>query len=235
VSDLRRQRGPHVFVSDLDAALLDDADRHHLTKALRLRRGDPLTASDGDGAWRAMVLGDEGVLEPVGPIVVVAAPQWSVSLAVALTKGTKPELVVQKATELGVDSVVIFAADHSVPRWAPDKQQRSLERLARVSREAAMQSRQVRVPAIMHVDTLDKVVEYHKNAELGGRVAIAQFGGEPVSPEDQIIAIGPEGGWSDRERGLVPKHIDLGGSVLRAETAAIVVAAEMLRVRNLGR
>ena len=65
--DLRTQPGPHVFTDDLEALEPDADDRHHLTRVLRLRSGDPLTVSDAHGRWRCARFGDH--VEPSGPIV----------------------------------------------------------------------------------------------------------------------------------------------------------------------
>ena len=145
--------GPHVFVDDLEHPELRDEDRHHLTRSLRLRPGDTFTASDGAGSWRLCRLGSgpQGEAEPNGEVVYVEAPRPKLTIGFALIKGGRPELVVQKLTELGVDAIVPFTAEHSVVRWDADRGARHVERLRRVAREAAMQSRQVRIPEIGEV------------------------------------------------------------------------------------
>jgi len=219
--DLRQQSGPHVFVDDLDAAVLSDGDFHHLHRSLRLRAGDALTASDGAGRWRPFHFDQQ--LTPAGDAVVVAPPAWTIELALALTKGAKPELAVQKATELGVDRIVVFQADHSVVRWQDEKIERSLVRLQRVAREAAMQSRQVRLPTVDYVADVDYL-------QTQG-FARADFGGRPIDASVRSLAIGPEGGWSERERSVLVSSVDLGRTVLRAETAAIAGAVRMTSLR----
>lgn len=222
VNDIRMQPGPHVFVTDLESATLTDDDHHHLQRSLRLRDGDLLTASDGRGRWRSFRFGVP--LEIAGPVVEAAPASWPIELALALTKGAKPELAVQKATELGIDRIVVFAADHSVVRWDGDKIVRSLDRLRRVAREAAMQSRRVRVP------TLDFVADTAALSSQG--FARADFGGPVIDSSVRTLAIGPEGGWSERERELLLTAVDLGGTVLRAETAAIAAATRMTAFRS---
>ncbi len=228
--DIRLQPGPHVFVASLDAPVLDEADRHHLTKSLRLRDGDPLTLSDGAGAWCTARFGD--ALEVTGPPVQATTGSLT-SLAFALTKSGKPELVVQKATEIGIDQLVIFHGERSVPRWDAAKRAKAKTRLARVAREAAMQSRQTRVPTIDIVDDLAAVI-----ASCGAdTIARADFTRAETVAMTTIsaIAIGPEGGWSDAERDLISGVVDLGQSVLRAETASIVAAARLTSQRQLER
>ena len=79
-------------------------------------------------------------------MVFAQAPRPKLTIGFALIKGGRPELVVQKLTELGVDAIVPFTAEHSVARWDANRATRHIERLRRVAREAAMQSRQVRIP-----------------------------------------------------------------------------------------
>ena len=218
--------GPHVFVDDLERPQLRDEDRHHLTRSLRLRPGDTFTASDGAGSWRICRLGSgpEGEPEPVGEMVLVEAPQPRLTIGFALIKGGRPELVVQKLTELGVDAIVPFTAEHSVVRWDPDRAARHTERLRRVAREAAMQSRQVRIPEI------GEVVEFADLAALGGAVR-ADITGHPPSLDHPIVLIGPEGGWSQTERHQLPAT-RLSTSVLRSETAAITAAVLLTALRD---
>ena len=67
--------GPHVFVESLDQLEVEAADMDHLQKSLRMRDGDALTASDGQGAWRFVEFSSTGTLKPTGEIVTVPAAQ----------------------------------------------------------------------------------------------------------------------------------------------------------------
>ena len=218
--------GPHVFVEDLDLLELRDEDHHHLTKSLRLRPGDPFTASDGEGSWRICRLGSgpEGEVEPVGEVVYVEAPQPRLTIGFALIKGGRPELVVQKLTELGVDAIIPFTADHSVVRWKPDRATRQTERLRRVAREAAMQSRQVRLPEI------GDPTDFATLAAHPGAIR-ADITGNPPCLDHPTVLVGPEGGWSEAERHQLGA-IRLSSSVLRSETASITTAALLTALRD---
>ena len=225
-TDLRRQSGPHVFVDDLDVPTLSEGDHHHLAKALRVKDGDAITVCDGAGRWRTAAFGPMPV--PVGPIIGVAAPQWPLRLACALTKASKPEIVVQKATELGVDEIVFFHGIRSIARWDDAKVAKSMGRLARVAREAAMQSRRVTLPVVRFVADAQALATEADWAR-------ADFGGEPIRGAHRSIAIGPEGGWDPAEPDLFPTAVDLGPSVLRAETAAIAATTLMAQHRHAAR
>jgi len=222
--DLRVQPGPHVFVDDLEHLAVDADDHHHLARVLRLRPGDPLTASDGNGAWRTCVFGES--LEATGPVHLVTPPARELGLGIALTKGSKPELSVQKATEIGIDRIIVFEATHSVARWDGAKQHKNVERLRRVAREAAMQSRRTHIPSVGYVDDLDELARHHHAVR-------ADFGGIATISDYDVVVVGPEGGWSAAEIAAVPAAVDLGPTVLRAETAAIVASAKL--VRSTGR
>ena len=90
-----RASAAHVFVADLDAPLLDDDDRHHLERVLRLRPGEALTVADGAGAWRPCRWQAGGAVEPAGDVVREEAPSPPVTVGFALTKGERPDWVVQ--------------------------------------------------------------------------------------------------------------------------------------------
>ena len=142
----------HVYVERLDDLLsVGGPDGHHLQRVRRLRPGECFTASDGWGRWRryavertesGVVVGRYGsdVLHDVSPV-----PR--ITVACALTKGERPEMVVQKVTELGVDRVLFVATARSVVQWDEYKAVAQLERLHRIAREAGAQSRRARIPS----------------------------------------------------------------------------------------
>jgi 16S rRNA (uracil1498-N3)-methyltransferase len=214
--------GPHAFVADLEVPILDEDDRRHLSASLRLRPGDPLTLSDGKGAWRRARFGPE--IAPDGPIEAVPAAAPELTVAFALVKGARPELVVQKLTELGVDRIIPFTAARSVVQWDDAKVRKGHARLSRVAREAAMQSRRVRLPRI------EPATDFAAVAALPGAV-LAQRGGGAASLARPTVLVGPEGGWSDEELAAVAGRVGLGATVLRAETAAIAAAATLTALR----
>jgi len=213
--ELAGSAGPHVFVESLDTPLVSDVDLHHLTTVLRLREGDALTVSDADGGWRSCVFGVNGAVEPTGPAVHIAASTNPVTIAFSLVKGQKPELVVQKLTELGIEEIVVLTAERSVVRWDDDKIETQRQRWSLIIREAAMQSHRVRLPKLSMVIP---AVDWLARPE----VMTSQFGGGPISARTRSVAVGPEGGWAPAELAAAgTRTVSLGSTVLRAETAAI--------------
>jgi len=216
---------PWVFVDDVGAPVLSDADRHHLERVLRTRLGDEVVVSDGAGRWRAGRLATAGVVEPTADIVTETRPTPEITIAFALTKGERPELAVQKLTELGADRIVPFTAARSVVRWDARRAASNIDRLRRVVREAGMQCRRPWLP------TVESVATFADAAALPGAV-LADRDGVPPSLDHPTILVGPEGGWSDDERLAGLGTVRLGEAVLRAETAAMVGAGLLTALRG---
>jgi 16S rRNA (uracil1498-N3)-methyltransferase len=217
----------HVFVADVEVPELDPGDRHHLERVLRLRPGDEITVADGVGRWRRCGLGP--VLEPRGPVEVDARPHPPIAVAFALTKGERPELAVQKVTELGADVIVPFLAARSVVRWTPEQAAAHAERWRRVARAAASQCRRTWLPVVEDVRTFAALLERPG-------AAVAHPGGTALSLDHALVLVGPEGGWSREELDAVAAaglpRVGLGPHVLRAETAAIAAAALLAGLRS---
>lgn len=215
--------GPFVLVDDLDSPILDDVDVHHLARVRRLRDGASVVLGDGAGAWRRARFSGGGV-EPAGEVGRVPRPSPDVAVGFALVKGSKPELVVQKLVELGVDHVRPFTAARSVVRWDAAKADAALARWRRLAIEAAAQSRRPWVaevhPAAAYVDV----------AALAGACR-AERDGAPPTLDHPLLLVGPEGGWDDHERAVELPTVGLGPNVLRAETASIAAGAILVGLR----
>jgi 16S rRNA (uracil1498-N3)-methyltransferase len=220
----------HVFVARLDDVLtVTGDDGHHLSRVLRLEPGETVTAADGAGTWRAYTVTGVGPhdlsLAATGGAVTETPPARRTAVAFALTKGDKPERVVQKLTELGVDRILPVIAQRSISR--PDERKAAVvvERWRRVALEAARQCRRSRLPEVAELAPLRSIAGHPALAvaELGGR-APSRLG--PPPGDEVLVVVGPEGGWAPGEvEGLSPwARIGLGPFVLRAETAALAAA-----------
>lgn len=213
--------GLHALVADVDNPELSRADRHHLERVLRLAPGDALTVGDGAGRWRPCRFGPR--LEPTGPVASVPAPEPALTVGFALVKGARPDLVVQKLTELGIDRIFAFRADRSVVRWDEAQAARAVQRWRRVARASVMQCRRLWLPAI------DEVSDFG-GLDLADAV-MAVHGGRPLAAGENAVLIGPEGGWTDRELSAGSPHVGLGPHMMRSETAAIA-AGTLLAARR---
>lgn len=214
--------GPHAFVDSVESPELTDDDRHHLAGVLRLRPGDAMTVADGAGTWLPCRFGE--ALEPIGEPIHVPPPEVEVGVGFALIKGGRPEMVVQKLTELGVDRILVLTAERSVVRWDKAKRVRQMHRMKKVAREAAMQSRRVRLPSLEGVEPVGVAA-----AETGA--AMAEPGGGGLDGGCSLLLVGPEGGWTQEELGT-HQLVGLGTTILRAETAAIAAGVLMTALRE---
>lgn len=208
---------PLIFVDDLEHPVLSKGDLHHFERVRRLSAGTPIVVADGKGAWRSAHFAP--VPELTSDVNVEPAPGRPSTIGFTPVKGDRPEWVIQKLTELGVDVIRPLQTRRSVVRWDAARAAKQIVKWQNVAREAAMQSRRVRLPTILPVAPLEVAVN------AGGVVPVfAEPGGVPLDPSvDRFVLIGPEGGWDEEElRGQQRRA--LPGGVLRAETAAVAAA-----------
>ena len=237
-----RRAAALVFVEDLDAPLLGDEDAHHLGEVLRLRPGEAVAASDGAGSWRMCAFVTLGLgkrraapggspscaLEVAGPLQRTSRPLPVIGVGFSWAKAERTEWAVAKLVELGVDVITPLVADRTVVRPDAKAAGRRSERLRRIVREAAMQSRRPMLPELAESQSVDEFV-----GRVGGAgVALAEPGGAPLTLVTPAVLVGPEGGWSSRELALVEEKVGLGDGVLRVETAALVAGALLSSLRG---
>lgn len=212
-----------VFVDDLAVPALGEGDAKHLSKSLRVRPGARVVAGDGDGGWRWTTMTDGLDLEPDGEVVTADAARSQLTIAFAVVKGDRSDLVVQKATELGIQRIIPIHTARSVVRWDEAKSSKNNQRHKRIAREAAMQSRNLWLPEVAAAMDLNALVSLVPDA------LFAEPGGPRLSSlsAPSCVVVGPEGGFDPSE--LQDRAtVGLPGNILRAETAAIA-AAVLLR------
>jgi 16S rRNA (uracil1498-N3)-methyltransferase len=216
-------------------ASLTGAHADHLARVLRARVGQEFDISTGAEVRRGVVsdiqpgrveftLGD--------PVPTVAAPQ--ITLALSIFKFDRMEWAIEKCTELGVARVIPVIARRTETHLAAAAAKR-VERWERIAREAAQQARRVSPPEICHPVKLKdavglsggkRIVLSESESGVLLRDVLQSYGG------DVMLAIGPEGGWTDAEleafQGAGWISASLGNTILRAETAVIAAVAVVL-------
>ena len=223
--DLARGSAAHVVVDNLDSPVLDETDRHHLASVLRLRDGEIVSATDGRGGWRMCRFGGGRSLVAEGPAGSCDRPVPAVCVTFAPVKGDRTEWAVQKLTELGVDRICLMHTERSVVRWEGARAESHLRKLHAVARQAVMQSRGLWLPS------LEGVINFEDAAAMAD-AAVAEPGGSPISLAAPTVLVGPEGGWSDRERAAAAgRTVSLGAGVLRTETAAVAAGVLLTALR----
>jgi 16S rRNA (uracil1498-N3)-methyltransferase len=220
----RADAAAQVFVSDLAAPSVDEADRHHLIRVLRLRAGEHVVACDGAGSWRLCRLTSDGELEPTSDVVTEPAPSPAVAVWLPALKGDRAEWAIAKLTELGVDEIGLLRCERASVPLQGAVTERVLSRWRRVAREAACQSRRTRLPAILGpLDVASVVASGALRCDVEG---------EARGPAPRALAVGPEGGWSEAERGTPEVSFELADGVLRSETAAVVAGVVVSALRR---
>src|SRR6185503_18025203 len=230
-----------AFAPDEKSVMLDADETQHLRDVLRLHRGDEVLVFDGAGReFRAAI---EEVTRSSSTLKVLsevdpsrAESPLDLALAIALLKHEKFDLVVQKATELGVYRIIPLTSDRADVRPRSDEQAgKRVARWQRIALEAAKQSGRARVPAIAEPRAFTDLVkgESEKDfqpamfAERAGQSLEAVCAGFPQPPLKLLAWVGPEGGWADAEIERARDGgwgiVTLGGRIMRAETAAIAI------------
>ena len=225
-------RERRFLVDDLTSERVElrGEEAHHLLHVLRLGVGDEVVLFDGRGRAKRAVVTERSSDAAALATGAEEAPRESplpLALGVSILKADRMALVVQKLTELGVARILPLLAERSEVRSG--RASSALERWRRIALEASKQSGRSLVPEVAEPNDLRSVLEDGS----AGIVLIAHPGGPPLElppPGTATLAlIGPEGGWSVSELNLASdrgaRRFGLGPRTLRAETAAITVAA----------
>lgn len=226
--------GPEAFEKGIVTLTADEAK--HLREVLRLRPGAEVLVFDGAGKEFRCIVKDVrrdftelelvAEVEPTKP-----ESPLKLTMAVALLKGEKFELVIQKGTELGVTEFIPVATRFADVQLRDERDiTKRLTRWQRIALEAAKQCGRAVVPEVKKPVAFNLLI--NETGESSSRLMFTEREGESLSNEtlsDEIVAlIGSEGGWSDEElkraRDARWKLVTLGGRILRAETAGIAIA-----------
>lgn len=243
MSRRRFYASPDAFDLKLGLVMLAEDEARHLRDVLRLKTGDDVSVFDGEGkefhcrveesrrnSARLEIVQETRPLKPESLL--------QLTLAVALLKGEKFDLVVQKATELGVVEVVPVVTKLADIRLRDNSDAaKRVTRWQRIALEAAKQSGRARVPTISEPVNFAALVKTAAPDAAFGRVMFTEREGQSLKNAQAVLVsktsaltalIGSEGGWTDEELQTAIDAgwilITLGGRTLRAETAAIAVA-----------
>lgn len=218
-------------------------EAQHMRGVLRLKPGDEVFVFDGEG--REYLCRIESLRRDAASLTILeeveaASPESALdlTLALALLKGEKFDLAVQKVTELGVTRIVPVMTKLADIRLREERDaEKRTARWRRIALEAAKQSGRARLPVIEEPLAFDSLLEraspgedecYLMFAERSGQ-SLAQSLDSSARPQILTALIGSEGGWTDEEiQSARARHwqiITLDGRILRAETAAIAITA----------
>lgn len=220
-----------------DVINISGSEAHHIVDVMRLSVGDKVAVFDGTGNEYT------GVIEALKPRSVVVRvsekrrPDMGgnirITLIQAIPKKDRMDYIVEKATELGVGSVVPVMTERTIPQWNEKKADAHVLRWIAIAREAAKQCGRADIPEISVVKKFDRAITDLACAPIKLIAALSGcampvkhvLGGAHAG--DTVIAIGPEGDFTQEELALAEKAgfltVDLGPRVLRSDTAGLSV------------
>ena len=221
-------------------------DARHISKSLRMTKGEKLTMCTSDGKRHECEIvdftADSVVVNVLSSTECEQEPSVKITLFMALTKGDKMDDIVQKSVELGVYDIVPVLTARCISR--PDEKQikKKIARWQKISDNAAQQSRRGIKPKVRDLVTLKTAADMIDTFEKA--IVFYECGGEKirdtVSDKTKSLAmfVGPEGGFEEAEIELLKQNdvtpATLGSRILRAQTAPIAgIAAVMYQTKNL--
>jgi len=243
----------HRFFVNLDQindnqVSISGEDFKHITKVLRLKKGESIEVCNGQGLDYLVVLEAPMDGSVIGTITETIPSKGEISdmdvtLFQGLPKGSKMEMIIQKAVELGANRIVPFQSIRSVSQ-IKDKKDKKIERWQRIAYEAAKQSKRGIIPVIGELVDLKDILQNAKSFDLlllayenekgqSLREVLTNFPqGKALGKSLKIgVIIGPEGGFDPQEVNqcqlALVKSISLGNRILRTETAGMVVLSQL--------
>lgn len=221
---------------------LSGEEARHLARVLRLASGAMVEAFDGQGRWargRIRRISTSKLTVELAAVYEDPPSRWHGTLIQGALKGDKKDEIVRAAVELGVHRIVFFAAERSIGRPDAADCRRWAARWRATAIAAAKQCGRNRLPEVFWIPELDAALMASKDVDgslLCDTAADATHWGairdrllSGSSRRSVRAAVGPEGGWVEREvdqfcaAGFLPLRV--GPHILRAETAAIAVMA----------
>lgn len=225
-----------------DHILIEGSDVNHIRNVLRMKPGEELLLSDGEGhdyTCRIETLDNDTVrCSVLSEEASGTEPSVQVYLFQGLPKSDKLEHIIQKSVELGVYRIIPVETARCVVKYDPKKLRSKLERWQKIAESAAKQSRRGIIPQVEPVMKLKEALEYASDLDL---VLIPYENYKDMKKTKEILAgirpgmkigifIGPEGGFEQYEvemaEGVHP--ISLGSRILRTETAPLMLLSVLL-------
>jgi 16S rRNA (uracil1498-N3)-methyltransferase len=233
-----------------DLALVTGDEFRHLFRVLRLRQGDTLEVFDGEGQEYSGILEtleeEKAQIRLGSPRLLAGEAPLQVWLVRGLPKGDKMELIIQKATELGVSGVIPLEMERSIVKLDAKRKLERRERWQKVALEATKQCHRSIVPEIRtpcsvqeFITTLPEDYILLVPWEEGG-LPLQEVLSQEKPLEPVYILIGPEGGIEKKEVERIKQQngraVTLGNRILRTETAGFVtISLVMYQWGDLGK
>lgn len=225
-----------------DTVTIGEADAHHISKVMRYGEGDKIICCNNKGfdvlASITSINQEKVECQILSAIDESREPSVKVTLVQALPKSDKMDLIIQKGTEVGVNSFLPFTSERTIVQLSDKKIEKRTERWRKIAKEAAEQAHRSKIPDLLAITRFKDLftiiagkptfIAYEKEETLSLSRAISKI----ECRDDFFLIIGPEGGFSDSEVEYAVENgaiaISLGKRILRTETAGIVGVANLI-------
>lgn len=215
--------------------ILSTEDIHHIKNVMRNKPGDLIECIYEEKLYICKIISPSSELvEIVEEKLDNNESSIELTVAIALVKEQKMDLILQKLTELGVSKIIPVKMERSIVKLDDAKFKKKKERWIKICKEASEQSKRNKIPEITDIHTIKELKEIDSNYKFicstkNNNNLVNKYLQEKAICAKMIFVIGPEGGISPKEEdaletfGYIP--ISLGSRIMRVETAAIYIAS----------
>ena len=222
-----------VKKKDNENFILADSDIHHITKVMRCKKNDKIEVV----FEKKVFLCNIDNIEPLNISIIKNYDEdrelnIKLTVAVSLVQEQKFDLILQKLTELGVDTIIPVKTERSIVKIDKQKEEKKKNRWEIICKEASEQSHRITIPQIKNIVTIKEIIKEKKQLNL---ICSLSENTKPLEEyltkdiKEILFIVGPEGGFSPKEEEYLIEQgfnrTSLGKRVLRVETAAIYIAS----------
>lgn len=223
-------------LGDDNTVVIEGEDYHHLVRVRRAQVGDSIQVIDSDGVrYQAAItqIQSQKIVAHITDTITYPEIKLDLTLCVAVLKGKKFDLVIQKAVEIGVRRIIPVVTERTIPDIT-EKEEKKLARWQKIAAEASKQCLRSDIPQVNSIMKLADVLQLSKGIGILAHADpqaqnLRQFLKHHEPHNNVMVITGPEGGFSKKEVEIARQFdwivLYNGATQLKAETAAIVLPA----------
>lgn len=220
-----------AYKKEFDNFVLEEYDTHHITKVMRLNIGDLIEVVYDSVCYECEIVGVSKniMVKKIKEIQKQEKEFGEITLVIPVLKEFKMDLILQKATELGIDNIIPIRTERSVVKIDSKKEEKKLERWKSIVKEASEQSKRLTIPNISNIKDIkdlknidgDKIICSTREPKNNLKIFLQKHN----KYDKMLLVVGPEGGFTLKEEnafidnGFIP--VTLGKNIMRVETVPL--------------
>lgn len=218
-----------------DYLILEPSDVHHIKNVMRNKPEDQIECIYQEKLYICKIEDpNQSKVKILESIDNNNESNLNATVAIALVKEQKMDLILQKLTELGINQIIPVAMERSIVKLDDIKFKKKKERWEKICKEAAEQSKRNKIPQIMDIHTVKQLKDLPFDYKFicstrNPKNLVNKYLQKQVAYATMIFVIGPEGGIAPSEEDILESNgyipISLGNRIMRVETAAIYIAS----------